>query len=167
MELAKKEPGLNTKETQLKAEDERLRSKQEVLEKQQSAIDQHAADPEKETTMKKPRARTGFNLTDFSDHDMFPIGHGRIFDEWDMPVSLHSFADEMVVLLRAHEYYKGWLDCAKAMDEARFKQYHPSFCFGIVKDSDSRSKQDAKTAANNVGKLFTWSALCEEHGKSD
>lgn len=102
--------------------------------------------------------------TTLFEDSTFHMGDDSQFDKYILPVSAQSMESEHVLLLRAHDYYKGWLDSMIAQDRQKGLDagWLRSDDFGYLRDSsDLRSPL---SAGRFVGLLFGWSALCAKYG---
>jgi hypothetical protein len=188
-QLAEKEFKMKKKEQHQKNEDAILEIKKDALEEQKRIIDAHIAEQKavrdlcmNGTSQLNAVTDSGsisdlMSFLEYAQSTIFVCGEsGQLFEAeirsrpWlcDFESAITSIMESHEIeLLRRHDYYKGWLDAMKAEDALQAYSRGSTAANDYVDVWNSGDLRSARNAGLNVGLLFTWSALCDLHGKRD
>ncbi|KNG46444.1 hypothetical protein DDE82_007936 [Stemphylium lycopersici] len=95
-----------------------------------------------------------------------PVNQNK-FKEYQLPVTFEDMGTNAVQLLRRHDYYKGWLDATKVSVQQRDVNEGFTPASGVPHLHDSFHAKSPRNAGYSAGMLFTYAALCQEHGKPE
>lgn len=154
---------------QLKFEEKQmiLRTQQAPRDASEDAINYFSINPKYDRAQMRPLGEVNpWSAGKISRH----FAMGEPLDIWDgKPEQFHKIQK----LLRKHDYYAGWLDAMRANDHQKTTAMQSMrIKVDFVKNInggttnylyDRSHPRNPMNAGLNVGLLFGWSALCEEH----
>ncbi|KAF2660318.1 hypothetical protein K491DRAFT_78129 [Lophiostoma macrostomum CBS 122681] len=164
-----KEQELSQKQREIEKKETELQVKEERLELQEQAFDD---------CMHRMNFTGEVSNEDYARLDFEKTGdvQGReltFAPMEDLSVNLHARGCNVRVnswkmeVLRAHDYYKGWLNCAWAVSYQEAHQRGLASKEHVAHIYDTKDVRSPLIAGYNVGALFTWSALCYAQNKPD
>jgi hypothetical protein len=169
-ELSKKRIEIERKEAELQAKEERLEFARNCQEAREQDCVEHMV------RLNELEEVSSANDAPDAAYDFDKKGEARrwlydVYEDFSINPAAHGtyvhVEGQMLRTLRANDYYKGWLDCAKAVRKHEAWQKGIESYESAAHLFDFRDSKSPCSAGGNVGSLFTWSSLCDLYDKPE
>jgi hypothetical protein len=154
----KNEEKMRTTKEQLAAENQSLAEQKKELEKIRPIIPKNPLvllEPRKRWVFYFGRAKAQFNVE--------PNPAAAAYD----PLPSIDMKDKDIMMMRTFDYYKGWLDCMKAVEDTEAERDGATIPTGMSDYlSDNKDPRNPYNAGQMIGANFGWSTICKEHQES-